>query len=343
MPRGGAHFSSAELAEALSHYEIGTISGTKSLSAGDRGAPKKIITTDRGRFLLKRRSKRNDDSYHVAFSHSIHTYLDQKDFPVASLIPTDKHGHTALYLDGHAYELFEFIDGSRFDGSAGCVSDSGRQLALFHLNLLDFECDWQPLRRTYHDSSAVRGHLKTIGSAKNAAGSNRKIRATAQKLLTDYNHSSVHVNELGFDSWPEQIVHGDWHPGNMLFCPQGVAAVLDFDSVKVAPCVTDAANGALHYSIVGGRPNPAQWPAYLDLSKLANFLASYGKLITLHEDMLGAIGDLMIEIMIAEAVMPIAVTGFFGHLPGPDFLEMIRRKCEWIDDNRDPVRQAVFQ
>ncbi len=35
--------------------------------------------------------------------------------------------------------------------------------------------------------------------------------------MTLYNKSAVRVNELGFDSRAEQVVHGDWHPGNMLF------------------------------------------------------------------------------------------------------------------------------
>jgi len=38
--------------------------------------------------------------------------------------------------------------------------------------------------------------------------------------------------------------------------------------------------------------------------------------------------------MIAEAVLPIAATSFFGHLSGLDFLQMIQRKAEWLTKHR---------
>jgi len=101
-----------------------------------------------------------------------------------------------------------------------------------------------------------------------------------------YNNCSVRVNELGFDSWSEQVVHGDWHPGNMLFSNRKLIAVLDFDSIKFAPTVTDLANGMLQFSIVGDRPNPADWPAYLDQAKLIQFLNGYREVIELEKNQL---------------------------------------------------------
>jgi aminoglycoside phosphotransferase (APT) family kinase protein len=52
------------------------------------------------------------------------------------------------------------------------------------------------------------------------------------------------VNELGFDSLAQQAVHGDWHPGNMLFSKHKIAVVLDFDSTKIALPIAGLANGA---------------------------------------------------------------------------------------------------
>jgi len=159
--------------------------------------------------------------------------------------------------------------------------------------------------------------------------------------MTLYNATSIRVNEPGFDSWPEQIVHGDRHPGNKLFSNSELIAVLDFDSVKIASTVTDLANGMLQFSIVGNRPNPADWPDYLDQAKLVQFLNGYRKVIELSENELNSLLDLMIETMIAEAILPVAATGFFGNLSGLDFLKMIQRKTEWLDKNRKKLTQAV--
>ena len=49
----------------------------------------------------------------------------------------------------------------------------------------------------------------------------------------------------------------------------------------------------------------------------------------------------MIETMIAEDVLPIAATGFFGHLHGTDFLLMIHRKAEWLNKNRDKLTKLI--
>jgi Ser/Thr protein kinase RdoA (MazF antagonist) len=127
----------------------------------------------------------------------------------------------------------------------------------------------------------------------------------------------------------------------MLFEKAKLVAVIDFDSVKVAPPVTDLANGMLQFSIVGNRPNPTDWPAYLDQAKLIQFLNGYRRVIKLDKAKLNSLPDLMIETMIAEAVLPIAETGFFGNLTGLDFLKMIRRKTEWIDKNGNKLTEAM--
>ena len=128
----------------------------------------------------------------------------------------------------------------------------------------------------------------------------------------------------------------------MLFLDGKVTCVLDFDSAKVAPVVTDLANGLLQFSIVAGAPEPQDWPCNPDRNKLRAFVAAYQAIADIPEDMLNAVADLMIEIMIAEAVAPIAATGFFAHLSGIEFLKMIERKCRWIDDNRKSVKNDIF-
>jgi Ser/Thr protein kinase RdoA (MazF antagonist) len=279
------------------------------------------------------------------------------EFPLAPLVATCDEKNTILHLNNRIYELFEFVSGSRYDGSAEATADTGRQLANFHRYLTDFAEKWRPPAvslpalsfvegsnppgGSFHDSSIVRTYLKTTGR-EIATGDDKKLQRTAETLMALYNASSIRVSELGFDSWPEQIVHGDWHPGNMLFSNHQMIALLDFDSVKIASPVTDLANGMLQFSIVGNRPNPADWPDYLDQAKLVQFLNGYRKVIALDENQLNSLLDLMIETMIAEAILPVAATGFFGNLSGLDFLRMIQRKTEWLDENRDKLTQAII-
>ena len=61
------HFSSQELEKVQSHYNIGPVHYAKPLSAGNRRVPKMIITSDQGKFLLKRRPKTKDVLQRVTF------------------------------------------------------------------------------------------------------------------------------------------------------------------------------------------------------------------------------------------------------------------------------------
>ncbi|MHC4439700.1 MAG: phosphotransferase enzyme family protein [Planctomycetota bacterium] len=345
MPRGGAHFSSEELVRVLSHYDVGIVHQIKPLSGGNRRAPKMVVVSEQGKFLLKRRPRGKDDLYRVAFAHAVQQHLAEKSFPVTTLLATRSDNNTILQLNSHIYEFFKFVSGTRYDGSPEATIDAGRQLACFHRYLADFAHEFKPLKASFHDSSTVRTHLRTIGSDR-AARPGKKLQAAAEALTILYNESSIQANQLGFDSWPRQVIHGDWHPGNMLFSNQKIAVVLDFDSIRLAPAVVDLANGMLQYSIVGGLPDPADWPDYCDQDKLLQFLAGYKEKtadenVLLDEYKLQALVDLMIETMIAEAVLPVAATGFFGHLHGTDFLLMIHRKAESLHKNRDQLTELI--
>jgi Ser/Thr protein kinase RdoA (MazF antagonist) len=127
----------------------------------------------------------------------------------------------------------------------------------------------------------------------------------------------------------------------MLFSQGKVAVVLDFDSIRIAPTVIDLANGMLQFSIVAGSADPADWPDHFDRDRLIQFLKGYRSVTELDADTLESLIDLMIETMIAESVLPIAATGFFGHHHGTDFLQMIRRKADWLKENRERLTELI--
>jgi Ser/Thr protein kinase RdoA (MazF antagonist) len=336
----GARFTSEELADVLSRYDIGKVRKVTRLVGGSRDTHKLVVTTTQGKFLLKRRLQDKDEVYRVAFAHAVQSQLAKQGFPIAPLVAVRDEFGTILQLTNYVYELFKFIGGIRYPGTVEASIDTGRQLAKFHRCLENFKFEWEPVKASFHNSTMVRRHLKTI-AADISHSSERRIIHCGEELMSLYNSASVQVNTLGFDSWPKQVVHGDWHPGNMLFDKDKLVAVFDFDSVKVAQPVTDLANAMLQFSIIGYHPNPTNWPDYLDQTKLVNILRGYREVIELDKDHIESLPDLMIETMIAEAVMPVAATGFFGHLKGTDFLSMIVRKARWINFNRNALLAAI--
>lgn len=341
MPRGGANFSSEELVRVLSHYDVGIVHRVKPLSAGNRRAPKVIVRADKGTFLLKRRPRGRDDLARVAFAHAVQRHLASRAFPVTSLLMTSDERKTVLNIDNHIYELFSYVSGSRCDASPEATADAGRQLANLHERLGDFAHDYEPFRGSFHDSATVRQHLKMIRTDKRA-GSAQRTAAVTESLLIRYDRSAVRVNKLGYGTWKRQVVHGDWHPGNLLFSSRKVVGVVDFDSIRIAPIVTDLANGMLQFSIIGDQPDPAQWPDAFDEARLFQFLNGYREVVKLGKHKLASLVDLMIEGMIAEAVLPVAATGYFGYHSGLDFLRMIVRKTKWLRRHRKTLTEAML-
>ncbi len=336
----GSQFPSSELVQVLSRYDIGRVHQLTPLRAGNGRAGKAIIRSEKGTFFLKRRPSAKTDLERLKLSHAVQTYLAEKEFAVSGIVETAGRGGTFVQVEDHLYELFAFVTGSRYDGSPQATAEAARQLARLHGILADFSWPLQAPTTSFHDSSVVRRQLKAAGSRKTARPSKELSRVT-DTLSEFYNAAAVRVNEQGFDNWPRQIVHGDWHPGNMLFDGPRLVAVLDFDSVRLAPTVTDLANGMLQFSIVGGRPHPADWPAYLDHTRLAQFADGYRRVRRLPRQQLSAVTDLMVEAMITEAIVPIAATGLFGNLSGVDFLKMIHRKVDWLVTNRERLNQLI--
>jgi len=236
-----------------------------------------------------------------------------------------------LQWRGTVYELFEYIPGQSYPQTLEATFDGGRVLSLYHKLLQDFRSEWQPSGLSYHLAPSVEQGLKAIPSSLTAGDT--VLGPVLQFLLDSYKHAAQMANAMGLDAWPKQIVHADWHPGNMLFRDNRVVAVIDYDAARVQPRVIDVANGSLQFSIIGGDEDVSKWPEYLDESRFKRFLRGYDEVMLLSQAEIRAVPHLMTEALIAEAVFPIAATGQFGRLDGIAFLQMVQRKVKWMQRN----------
>ena len=341
-PRSGQRetFAADELAIVLSHFDIGVLETITEYPRGSRKAPKVLVSSEQGKFLLKRRARGKDDAYKVAFSHAVQLYLASKQFPLPHLIGTKKDNNSMLQWRGTVYELFEYIPGQSYPQTLEATFDSGRVLSLYHKLLTDFQSEWQPSGQSYHLAPSVEQGLKAIPAALTAPDS--VIGPILQFLLDSYRHAAQMANAQGLDGWPKQIVHADWHPGNMLFRDNRVVAVIDYDAARLQPRIIDAANGALQFSIIGGDEDINAWPDYIDESRYKRFLRGYDEVMLLSEAEMRTIPWLMIEALIAETVFPIAATGQFGKLDGFAFLQMVQRKVYWMQRSADRLVELAM-
>ena len=331
---GHERFATGELAMACSHYELGVISSVREFRRGSRRSPKGVLETSRGRVLIKRRSVGRDTAQHVAFSHAVQDRLGERSFPLARLIRS-REGRGSVTVAGQVYEIFEFINGSRYDRSVGQTADAGRSLAYFHRLLAGFNPPGRSNEGSYHANMMVPEVLRGMA----ASLSRPAMAPVCERLASVYERASARVREFGLASWPRQVVHCDYHPGNLVFAGGMVQALVDFDASRVGPRILDVANGALQFSVTRSGLDPEAWPVELDTVRLHAFLRAYDAVegCILSQAELRALPWLMIEALIAEAAMPIAATGRFGSIDGGAFLEMVDRKATWLVGTHETV------
>jgi len=326
-------FAPEELAVVLSHYDLGVIESITEFRRGSRRSPKVGIVCERGKFLLKKRDLSRGGLARVRYAHAIQEHLGAKGFPLPQLITPRNTPSTVLDLDGQLYELFDFVSGHAYAGEPGESRDAGATLARFHAAMADFPMEESRVHSGYHDAVAVQTGLNAIpprvSSHDSAAGREAEVIGLTVNLYEAYCDAGEAVEAAGYERWPNCVVHSDWHPGNLLFKKGEVVAVIDYDCVKVGKAASDLANGALHFSLVAGGA-PDDWPDHLDMDRCREFLAGYDTVRRIGDEEARALPHLMIEALIAESVLPIAATGSFGRFDGFGFMQMVRRKVNWI-------------
>ncbi len=286
------------------------------------------------------------------------------------------------------YEVYRFIQGRPYDRSASDADAAGALLARMHRSLTDFTTRWPSPRGSYHNQPSIEAALRTLpdrvrneasGNHPNTQPDPQPLTHLCARLADRYQRAAAAAESTGIGSAQFQFVHADWHPGNVLFrvtdsanltespqrssingrrpppAPmadpaQRIAAILDFDSVRIAPLLTDLVNGAMQFALARSSPpqppaaspsaptNPKSgpttpWRIGLDQNLLHAFYQGYrresGRGLTPEE--CAAVPSLMIQALIVEATTPIVATGRFGTLDPEPLLELVDRATAQIE------------
>lgn len=200
----------------LDHYPIGEIQSVREMIAGSAESPKAVIECERGKLLLKRRARGLENATLVGFAHEVILGCLDQGVCVPPMIGTKNDNNSMCQIGDKTYELFVFIDGTMFDQSVEHAHQSGMLLGELHRAMDSITTSFEPTIE-----SSVVNPERAVG-----VGLPEDIQTSVKRIL-EYGLDAHRANAR-----PAAIVHGDWHPGNMIFDGPEIVAICDFDNCR---------------------------------------------------------------------------------------------------------------
>lgn len=248
--------SIGEAAVVAARYALEPIVSVRALPGG-RAAR---LNTQSGSLLLKRRPVAH--SPRLAACHRVILQLESAGLPVHQPLCA-RDGSTIIAVGPWAYDLAPWVEGQRFDASTAQALGAGRALAKLHAALDRLEPPSE-LSGTPQRQEGIATLFSKAGHEASRAASEMYCRAWDQ------------LEAARLSDWPVQIVHGDWHRGNVLFDEHGaVIAMLDFDEARLAPAIAEVADGAVQFATRTSHGKASDWPAETDPDRLSAFIRGY--------------------------------------------------------------------
>ena len=309
-------------------------SGRMSEAPDDHPRPGYVRSAPK--YLLKRRAPGRDDADRIRFQHAVQVHLKSHGCQVAGLVET-RSGETHIIRGSRVYELFHFIEGERFNSRIGQLEAAGTAMSRMH----DECAGWkEPVHGgvPFHASLDVETAMVHIRKNRDP-----ELISAVGPLQDMFEAAREQVMNLGWTSMKNTIVHGDWHPGNLLFDGDEVAALLDFDSTRAEPRIAEFANGGFQFAMRHGTGSGDRLSGEPSLEALSAIRRGYdaGTFEPLEEEERAMVPPLMIEAMIVEGIVPVAMHGSFGDVPVDRFLSHVRDTADWIASNRDDILKAL--
>jgi Ser/Thr protein kinase RdoA (MazF antagonist) len=295
--------------------------------------------------MLKRRAPNSGTRERLGALHAFQLHLSDAGVPIARLRRTPD-GTTAVDGPLGTYEMFEWVDGERWSQRVAEAAAMGAALGSMLRASMDFAGGDRLGRFSYHRAGTFDVTVEPILESVARADPDTDIpalRGTLENLLDRARRAYGHAEHAGLDESPWLCVHGDTHPGNVIFDAGRVRAIIDFDGVRCDHRVCEAANALVHFgnSPIATVPQE-RWQAELDLRRIAALSDGLGRgmgkaLVSQERE---ALPWLMIESCTLESIVPIARSGRFAHLRADGFLAFIDRKTAWIESNARAIASA---
>jgi len=149
----------------------------------------------------------------------------------------------------------KYYEGRLFNGSVYQLKDAAKNLAILHETLRQNHIKYNySLRQHYYQILNIN-ELKKI---QNMLIKKKHKTLLEKKILNNYDYLTEcmlehHQNDLSIKKlkFQTQLIHNDFHPDNLIFHKDKVAAIIDFNSMRKDAVAIDLAFGSFRFSSFG--------------------------------------------------------------------------------------------
>lgn len=277
--------AAAQLEEILSnHYEIGELVDYEQLHLGYVNVSyiiETVINGERNRYFL-RRYKEGIREEEVEFEHSVINHLIKRNFNlVAGVINTrDRKTFVKQFERGEGvfYAIFDFLPGEdRYTWVNPACSDeelknAAAVLAQFH----DAVFDLKPEGRRYEPKivdllPTVAGNAERCAKKAGETVFDTCLLENLGLILETIERTLRAIREKEYEELVQQVIHCDYHPGNLKFQNSEITGLFDFDWSKIDARCFDVALAITYFCTAW----EGEGDGDLELNKAAVFLDAY--------------------------------------------------------------------
>jgi Ser/Thr protein kinase RdoA (MazF antagonist) len=275
----------ATVAAVCAAFGLGVPIAAERVAAGYLNRDEAVTLAD-GRRLFLKGGARHHDPRVVAAEHAVIRHAAARGIPTPPPLAAPD-GRSVVVVDGTPWSAFPFVAGAMLAGPRTAAT-LGRLLAETHralascptagLVFAEGPLTWDTAA-TREEMATIEGHI----AEREAAGTADAFDAFTRQSFAALRPVLDEAPPPDAFAWlPQQVIHGDFYPPNLLCDPFGLpVAVLDWEFATVRPRVWDIAR-AIAFTFLGVHGDPADFPA------AQRCVAAYRGVLALPDDELTA-------------------------------------------------------
>jgi len=324
----------------LQNYSVGNLISFSATGGGTANL-NLVIRTESGKFFLRRRNPKYCSPEQISFDHRLMEHLSARGIPGPLPLKT-KSGATFVRSGGEIFELHRFIEGEQHDrNSADQIRIAGVMLARFHIATRDFDTRGEKKLPRLDSPDLIREGIRE--ASENLPADEKEL---VRYLLFETSLIEGALPDALYWNLPSFVIHGDYHPANILFRGGEIVGIFDLDWASSQPRCRDIADGLMFFAarresdIDGADIFSLTQAMQFDVERMRIFLDGYRELLP--------ISPLEIEALPAfmrARWLYCRVSGMAKVPPEKRteyFFDSITKPLRWLDENAELFTESRF-